>query len=351
MTGHHEFIGRLLEEDMVDPETGRVPDALFGLERGHEPYVPPFVKLDGDRLLYTWEPHGLRRRDRRRIELGRMLDAFLRIQDGHGVLRFARRYGVLRICEHGLPASHQLLAPVRYEPPLFVPDPEGLWGVAGRTMGSDWLPIALCEPLREGQERFSGLYWDPIDRWLAYAEQARAMLNIGRKLHGKESTTVADWSALGELFPIHPHGITEEVLGKVQRPPWGIRRYLAMAVQGWLQLGGVQPTLNWWADSPAVVLEPSFLDGWTFGALAVQILMLVAQAYALATCDGCGTVYPRTCRPPNPGLRNFCPKCGGERGQGKVAAKLRKRAQRARRQQADNAEGIGDSAAAGQKEG
>jgi hypothetical protein len=205
-------------------------------------------------------------------------------------------------------------------------------------MGRDWSPIALCHPRKDEE---SGLNWDPIGRWLDYADQARAMLGIAQKLHNGERTAVGDWTALGELFPMEPHGITEEVLKEWQGRPWRERPYLAMALERWLELGNVRPTFNWRHEAPAVVLEPSFFDGWTFGALAVEILMAVAKAHTLAVCSGCGAVYLREGRRPKPGQRNFCPEC-----QGRVAPRLRKRAERARKgQQQEPTEGGSHSAA------
>lgn len=68
-------------------------------------HVPKHIDIAGDALYYWDDPED----DYKREEANGSdaLDAFIRIKTSDQVMNFARRYGPLRLCKHGLPPMHR----------------------------------------------------------------------------------------------------------------------------------------------------------------------------------------------------------------------------------------------------
>jgi len=216
-----------------------------------------------------------------------MLDAFVRVREGNDVLRFAKRYGILELCEHSLPMANG--SPSRC--------------AAGYS----------CRP-----RGWPGLCWDPIDGWLRFVRQAKGMLGIAAALNqGKTPDgihwTNADHRDLSEETTTFGKYLSSEDLNFQQH-------LLARSIGEWLRMGEVEPLFTWPESGPAI----GFI-GTTFGTLAAQLMFVVSKSQALAVCSGCGQPYLRRGKKPQRGRRNFCPSCGE-----KTASRLRKRDQRAK---------------------
>jgi len=273
---------------MVDPGSGLI--GVTSVTVG-EPLLPPYLRLERDELVWSLKsPAGKRVRLRQGDTRG-MLDAFVRIRDGDEALRFAQRYGVLGICEHGLPASHN--------PPPFFP---------GLGHKQTW-----CYP----RGLTGGLAREPVERWLRFARQANSLSRIAAAAHRNEAINPDDWRIVFEDF--------EDMTAAPENLDAARANLTMLLDQWWLPLGNVRPSFSW-LDGP----EPAFRlrsGGYAFGVLAVQLMMAVGNAHALALCSGCGNVYMRQGRKPQAGRRNYCPECL-DRG---VPARDRQRDSRARR--------------------
>ena len=194
--------------------------------------VPSRIVLQG-RVLSYWEddrdPEPFRWAEPRGI-----LRAFVRIETPEQVLRFAQKYGPLWLCPHGMPPHA---------------DPEtGLW----------------CPPC--GQE--------PVDRWLGYADRARALLKV--------AAAMAQGGGHGDA-----------------------RRLLQDGLNRWLETSSVRPRLDWTGRFPVFQLA----GGGALGAIGAELLYTVTASHGLAVCSGCGAVYLRTGRRPKTGQRNWCDDC------------------------------------------
>jgi len=273
------------------PEDGVLGDA--SLTR-HRVLVPAYAKIEDDCLRWEWDSPSDPTQRQRDADPKGALDAFLRIRDARGVLRFARRYGPLGICEHGLPASHN-------PPPPAAIHSRTVW----------W-----CSPLGR----------DPLDRWYYFAGLARAVIAIAADLRQNKPGSVADWRTIFAEAPGPDYvdgaddwraSLVEHLASSVEAG----RRCLSDVLLGWLDLGNVRPALDW----PVANAAPSLsLIGNTFGVLGVQLLFAVAAAHSLAICSGCSTPYLRKSKPRSD-RRNFCAMCGAT-----VASRLRQRDYRAR---------------------
>ncbi|MDQ6948473.1 MAG: hypothetical protein M3256_20010 [Actinomycetota bacterium] len=232
--------------------------------------------------------------------------------DAACIAAFARRWGVLELCRHGLPAAHR---PMVLQPALAVlplPPPCAL----------------LAEPGADGH------LWhvEPVNGWHATVAQFRAALTLGAQLARHEMGAKDDWQTLIRYqvqcrVPIR--GVvddSESTEAAVYIKDWQPYRLeapksweegagaLAGLIRDWLRWGGVG--VRFWFP-PKVVLVPRGL----FGALALQLAFTLAGGGFL-TCDGCGQPFTRK-RRPRAGEGTYCPNCGP-----RVAAKFRQRRKR-----------------------
>lgn len=269
--------------------------------------LPAEVELDleNDRLLWR------ERRRKQDLALGpnvrdpspTMLNAFLRLADQvpEAIADFATRYGVLDICEHGLPSSHNRTADNRIRgkglhPFLATMSQEMVDGPSEFHCGGRLLP-----------GRRGNWHWEPLEAWRASARFARAILFIAKDLREGKSATDDAWAQLGAgpslpMSPVERLGYQRSVLGRT--------------VTHWLALGGVMPVLTWgiqsWRPRSAAQIDDyaapriEFEAAGLFGALGLQLAMAIGYGKGIAICSGCGKLYfPK--RAPSAGRRNFCP--------------------------------------------
>ena len=193
--------------------------------------------------------------------------------DGPQIRAYARRWGILGICKHGLPSSH-----------------------AGNEGGTP-----RCQPLRREDLtwRFDG--WEPLGRWRHFARQARAMLNLAASLHADQPGQPADW----QVVVHHP----------TQPVPWWHRSVeaewilLSDVVGAWIQIGDVRPVM---ARGPTQGRHMEFGSSAAgprlFGTLACQLLFTITRVTGVAVCSACAAIYTPT-RQPRPDQRCYCPSC------------------------------------------
>ena len=216
---------------------------------------------------------------------GEVLVSAVRIGGGDDVLRFAQRYGILELCEHDQPIMYG----------------------RGKCVLKDG---SVCRP-----RGWPGLCWEPIDGWLRFVRQVKAVLAIAAALNQGERPDPIHWA--NQAWS-NPESFLRNGKSK-SKAGLSYQRYLvSKAVGEWLQMGDVEPLFTWSRSGPAI----GFI-GTTCGSLAAQVMFTVSRSQALAVCSGCGQAYLREGKKPQRGRRNFCPACGET-----VASKLRKRDQR-----------------------
>ena len=292
--------------------------------------VPPMVAIDGDRLV--WEgvvrEAGGRRLGARQVAIPPdLLARFVALADAPDahIERFARRYGVLMICEHGLPCSHQRATPVRRVVDRATVDQlieAGVMSIVAPLLE----PVSDCYPLgwREATT------WEPIATWRRFSRHAGALLQLAAHVHQGGPTTrrAAEarraahaplWKVVYDRDPARVDAWKVDTSGECGR--WSLME----VVQEWLVLGDVRPRPEWGAADATISLSGTGL----FGALAVQLAFAVCQADGFASCSACGTPFVPQ-RRPAPGRRTYCEDCRAEGKPVRDAA----RAYRARQQRA-----------------
>jgi hypothetical protein len=227
---------------------------------------------------------------RRAEQAGRgILDEFILLCNSgdEAILRYAQTWGVLELCEHNLPSCHEFSigAPLRLPPS--VPKPSARI--------RHWFHEDLRQCCPTGREALA--------TWRHFSGQARALLNIAANLQRAHLGSQEDW---GKLLQdrVSPAGSLE-----------AHRSCLRDAIEAWLKLGRVKPTI----DDLTIGLTWTGAD--LFGELAVQIALAAKAMDGQVLCIACGKEY----QPKRLVIRrgfNYCPKIKCQR---QAAAKRAKR--------------------------
>jgi hypothetical protein len=236
----------------------------------------PEVELHGDWLVWP-APSGGRSKSPRAT----MITDFARLRDPAAILRFAKHWGPLGLCEHDLPWPHD--------------GPPGRCWV--RTRDGAWL--------------------EPVRVWQRMASQVDAMLRVSISLHDGRAGAPADWDALGlgaEQIGLGPGRARDEKTRLAQH--WDA---LLVRVDEWL-VEAVRPLLIQRRGRPTFVLD----SWWLHGALGLQLALAVCGAPSFLVCDGCGEFFEVKRR------RRYCEECGVRAAWRRASEKLYAAKQKAR---------------------
>lgn len=295
--------------------------------------IPSDFEIRGDHLYWAW--HGFEAGASmgpfvpRYVSPDGMLDRFIGIRTSRDVIGFVRRYGVLGICEHGVPASHNTPA---------LPG-----SVGGLDLGCSPLSDEVRDP-RDFSSWTLFTFREPIAAWMRAVRAANAILHLatvlyeGRRLSGEERRWVwkLAWGGLvlvgGTSERLDPkEELAAEALSErqEQEEPKGL---LTAVVNWWLYVGHAGVTLEWPSDFETPTLKlagvmPPYVPA-TFGVLAGQLMLAVTGARAMPICSGCGRPYVRKKRYQPKRFKgvNYCPTCN-EKG---IPNKLRMQRKRAK---------------------
>ena len=212
------------------------------------------------------------------------------------ILRYARTWGVLGICQqHAMPHSVEAWRTDSQSQHSF-----------GRT--SD------------------GAFSEPLDVWRRYAKEARALMNIARRLHGGKHGDADDWrnvtgstenhTFIGDVTAhierasvnfIEVQRVRDAVLHGSGETPGPVRRdreRLTECVSAWLDLGRARPLLTWHDDGPQFKLYGAGL----FGNIAIQLMLAVDRSDGWTFCTGCDNLFPSRRKVGSAGGR-YCDDC------------------------------------------
>jgi hypothetical protein len=286
-------------------------------------YVPRQIHLDapkGDAQFLVWErPNSPENVTLRHAKPG-MLEGFVRLFEKKPaeILSYAKKWGVLGLCRHDLPCSHNQYA-------------DGLTDGIRPCLPMLELPL----PADLSRARFR----EPLEVWRRLSRQASALLNIGASLNQQKLGAWDDWKVIKGDYDRRSGGLLNALgLGGGKTRPYmqkiaHARRELASELDGWISLGQVRPrgawqpkTNRWRFTLDAVSSGPNL-----FGMIALAITLAIAGA-ELAVCDGCGNSY-RPDRRPNPDRRNYCEECRGGRGKNLAAWRAASREYRKRKRE------------------
>lgn len=249
--------------------------------------VPNRIEVDRARdcLVWRWGGEG------REVSVGPgLLTDFapLASAPAEQILGYARQWGVLDVCEHGLPRSHR--------PPPATP------GFRALDEG--------CERLgyQAGLPGWKQEYWEPLESWRQLADRVQTILNAAEALYRNGSLPGDDWQVVAGLGR-EPIGFGAG--GFADAPATGNEWMLGNAVSELLEIGDIRPALAWnngegWRLS--LRTSGGLASSDLFGALSTQVLYAVARTDGLTTCSACRQAYVPSRRPAE-GRRRYCPTC------------------------------------------
>lgn len=285
----------------------------------------PLVEIEGDRLIYRAQGRfGDSTPAFRDGSLSTMVEQFLELADAPSdqIRRYAQRWGVLRICAHGLPASHNsrnLLTGVTRltpcvplteiverigQPPAYVGD---------SSLSRDGGPRPpIVERTHQG--------FEPIGAWRQFSRQARAILRIVAAHREQERADREDlrvlfrwlwFTAGGHDCPISYDPDTGAVRACEHEPKEDItltpalqRQLIHKSLDDWSAMADIRLRFGWTEAG-----EPLRITGaGVFGELAIQLMMLVHQSNGFAICSSRGCIYVPE-RRPRRGEHRYCPNC------------------------------------------
>jgi hypothetical protein len=231
--------------------------------------VPGVVSFSAGRLRYE------RSRGQRKSPTPRILDGFLRLADAtdEQITKFAKRWGPLYLCEHGLPASHN----PEYDEHTFFPTPR-------------------CEP-----EDFTGRAGsESLDAWRVLSRKANAIVHLAQALGAAKRGASKDWQT---LIPSLRDDASYE-------PP-APALLLALLANRWVRDAQIHLLVKIRQGVPVLRYGSDDIFGYgaLFGALGIQLLLRITGPQAEVPCSACGAPY-KPSRRPAASKANYCPKCG-----------------------------------------
>ena len=224
-------------------------------------------------------------------EIGPCLDEFIRIDQGPDssiasrVLEFAKRWGPLGICGHGVVAGH-----------------------------SSRLGCTASSSGRSTQWFSHDVGWEPIEAWSRYIRHVRALLLLVRQLHEGEPGDRRDWDDVEAVNPdVGPDVAMQAIVMELASPGWRgpiplinepwkpdqlgdvaeERHAVGKALHRWLELGRVELKAFWMNDRPVPSIDLAF-GGFSrslYGVLAVQIAAMMRSPKGIYQCVGCGMPF------------------------------------------------------------
>jgi predicted RNA-binding Zn-ribbon protein involved in translation (DUF1610 family) len=216
------------------------------------------MRLDADETALIYNTRGFILHDEQRPEL---LDTFvsLRHATAREILQFAQRYGVLSL----------------------------------RAIRSE------------------GVYAEDLDTWREYIGRTQATLDIAAQLHRGGQAPPEHWERLRPWWWEGWSDFHSRIKNSSERRRIVERRQLEDVMNAWLQLAELRPYFTWRGGIVFTNLAGADEGKVTMlGVLALQLVMAVRTARAIATCDGCGRTYTRKGRLAPVGRHNYCPRCG-----------------------------------------
>jgi hypothetical protein len=197
-----------------------------------------------------------------------MLSQFVRLVNAppQAIELYAKRWGVLEICEHNMPASH--------------------W---------TW-----CAPRCTGR-----VCWEPLEVWRYYARNAKAVLMMAAQLHTSRRGSPEVWRTIFEPSPSPLPDGWEEARTELEHHKGKEVRLLGWFLEReWLQVADFYLSFEWNDRGPKVQLGARSL----FSALALQLVFAVSKMNRLGICAACGSLFLPG-RVPNPNRRAYCERC------------------------------------------
>ncbi len=280
-------------------------DIIIFASPNSAPAAKPTATVEGDRRV---QPNAIRG----------LLDRFASLDSDESIVAFARDFGALELCKHGLPHVHQ---------------PHWSYWTARN------LRARGCDPV----------WLESLKTWRSWIQMFGAMLRIVETLRRSQPTwpRVEDWNLAGIPTPIGQPAIPTSVMTRSRRHAERIakhagrefeprvadikagvlreleqlsaadrqafianqRRLVAERISMLIDIGGVRPVATWDATRTAAILTGWVYGSGLFGTLAVQLAIVATAASDTFECGSCHRSFTPSRMPPSGRKRYFCSEC------------------------------------------
>jgi hypothetical protein len=282
-----------------------------------------------------------------------MLSEFSLLRDGTDadILAFAKRWGPLGICEHGVPHTHWPLTP--WNEHSRIVKEEEIHGRPAKNTPKVKVEVLRpwCQP-QGSEETFRAGGREPLVKWRSYAKEAQTIVTVADQLYRTPGHLVSlDRETIVTLT--ERDWLSPNTLSDRMEVGWEV---LQPALDRWLGLGDVRIYLHPLREDRGLAIRFGTAGSpigenvslsealgpvcGLFGALAVQLLLCVHTG-GLAICSECQDLYEpgrhsRRDAPP------YCPDCAPKAGPRARARKSRaKKAMRTSKSMASLKPGAG----------
>jgi hypothetical protein len=223
-------------------------------------------------------------------EFGGALEQFIGLADSSAsnVLSFARAWGVLGLCEHGMPFTHQI--------------------------GNGWSSLVDASgPSQQLIEtRCYATGFEPVEVWKNHSRKLRSVLSIASNLHQDKPGKPEDWLVIEPWHDPHIQYWKSEAFPSTEFDEGcnsvvaSQKHHLTHNVQLLLTQSGARPSFEWSADNaPCLGIVPVGLAA----VLALQVAYALCRTTSIVNCTACGKLYvPK--RKPQSGRGKYCSACG-----------------------------------------
>ena len=157
---------------------------------------------------------------------------------------YARKWGVLGLCSHNLPSTHN----------------QWKYGVGTGSM---------CLPQTSRSQSSPGELWckEPIDEWRKYSARASLLLQLGAKINNEAVGSKREWAALRD----EEVDIFDDPNAPAFADMNSARVALSHQLEKWFVLGGLLPSISW---NPKLDLWQFTLSGVGLGPNLLALLAL-----------------------------------------------------------------------------
>jgi hypothetical protein len=254
------------------------------------------VAVEGDYLVYRI---GQRTKHNSSSSL---LRSFLETRESReAAIRFCKRWGVLRLCRHGLPATHGACSA---DPPF-------------RSEIVKGSKVSYCR--------------ESVEAVQAFAAALASLLRIGAEMSLDRPGRVEDWRVAIQIIsePDFENGWGSD--------PWshgvGVARgFLQILIHRLIEICEVRPRFHWSDKASSWQIDLDARTGVLSNLpalLIIELIVTIADRDGFAICSSCHKAYIPA-RRPDPTRRNYCSTCGISAAQRDAAREYRKRTREAR---------------------
>lgn len=258
------------------------------------------IEVDGEPVLVWDLPRMVE--DRQRISIldyyhpddirwdtAGMLNDFLALPNrgAKGVERFARRFGVLALCEHGFANSH-----------MSTEDDPRPWA---------------CFPVQT----------ESVACWMEWASRFRALAALAADLHRGGRGRNEDWAEAMENWDDEPTSDYEPSL--YAGPNWMPRTEFAGAVQHLVLQARLRWQFEWNETGPAAVLTSEVQPNFSVVPLLVrELVYLISKTDGIVFCGSCGEPIISPARRPTATRKAYCEECRESGARLRIAQRKRR---------------------------